>query len=1496
MKNKLLFALLVVFLLGNNILSAQEKITVPLTEDGAWSVNSQPSAVYHNGKSYFSWVNSNKSLVAASYNHSTGDYQETVVASSYRGDFASPALLVRENGQILLFASRNEGEAHYFIWVTTSPEDISQWSNPKTAIAYGAGGTLPFAVGDDIYVLYRGKNSVGITYGAGLNSATDQTVNADLASGNRRAGLFPIQNGNDYEVKLDIPYMKAVQDSDGAIHIVFTQLANGGESGNFYAYDQSSIHYMKLVTTSTPATGLSFDLFKADGTTIVKSSIDAGSPPDVIFNEEESGKKAWAYDIQLDGNDQPVVLFDTFNADGTEHVYNQARWDSSSNQWVTSQIADAGDGLHTAAYSANQSRFPSNSFSSGGLNFAANDLSTVYLSKRSEQGVFEIYKYTTSDSGSTWQEAEALTSGTDSNQVNIRPKRIENLPENAPLDIVWMQGEYSSPVDFDTKILAIGNAVTPTAIAFENEEYNLVIDDIETLKVNFSPIFVANKEFTLKSSDGSIVEITSDNKIKGLTLGTVTVTAMALNDPSITATCQVTVLDKLVFDVFKERIVADLIQEKSKDVSQRDADVASYLVQLQSDGAFPDVDYSSTARTDWPPLVHLDRLMDMGLAYTDEESTYYRDTFLKATMDTMLQFWQTEQPSSNNWYYNQIGEPKLMGQYLILMDYLGNESIPEALLNTAIARLSNNGGSPSSQTGANRIDVALHHMYRACLTKDSYLLNEAMTYIYSPIELTTGSEGIQYDNSYTQHGRQLYTGSYGNVFLTGITKASMYAVDTEYAIPSDRLQILSNLVKDSYATIFRGEYMLFNPLGRASTRPNATKKTGDTSIFERMKSLDPANASIYDNVISRLTGAEDPSYGITPSSAHFYHSDYTLHNKPAYTVDLRMVSNRTVRNEYLSDNGEGIKQYFLSDGATGIFVDGDEYYNIFPVWDWSKIPGVTSPEYTSIPQASSYIQQGQSDFVGGVTDNSNTISAYQHIDTYSGINTSANKAWFFFDNEIVCLGNSIQSTSGLKVNTTVNQNLLEGNITVSSGGTKSSMTSGHYDYSNLDWVYHDKVAYYFPEHGNVNLTAQQKTGEWSSINTNYADEPMVVKDVFTLAFDHGVDPTEDTYAYVIVPGVSEAEADTYSISDIEILVNSDSLQAVYHKAQKSYGLVFHKPAKFTNNGFAIEADAGCVVLVKDIDQAETIIHVADPKNGTIPINLGVVTPSVDEAKLITYSASSPHLGQSLRFNINQDSPLYPGKESLLDKSGWIIKTSIEGPSDAVVGGTEPEYIIDDNTQTAFLFVKPGRTFGGITTDPDYEPSFTIDMQTEQDISFFVYRHRTDNSLSILRASSVSFYGSDSEDGPFDPIIEDVAIATDVPEVKVSFPEVSYRYIKLVITGWDVNSGNTIQVSEFNVGNLDNTTLGLEDLPVNASPSEFSVFVYPNPVNSGNHLNFKMSRFSDDVVFEVYDILGTCHQKAKGTVINTAELSSGLYFLKVFERTTNQIATAKFVVK
>lgn len=1477
-------------------ISSVEKTNFALTEDGAWSVNSQPSAVYHNGKTYFTWINAEKSLIVASLDHATKDYTEKVVATGFRGDFASPALLVRKNGQILLFSSKNEGEAFVYYWVSKKAEDISEWSASATGTAYGAGASLPIAVGNDVYIFYRGKNSVGVLYAAGLNSATSQTL-SNISASNTRSGLYSMGNGNDYTVKLDIPYMRVCQDKDGAIHIVFTQLASGGTNNKFYNYNKSSIHYIKYIPSWN--NGIKHAFYKADGSSV--SSISIATPPDVIYAEETEDKKAWAYDIALDADGSPVVLYATFDADGTNHSYHYAKWDNTTSSWISSKIADAGNGLSTTAYTANQSKFPAHSLSSGGINFAGNDLSSVFLSKRSEQGIFEIYKYSTTDTGSTWNEIEAITSNTPAEEVNIRPWRIQNPPENHDFELLWMKGSYTNPTNFNTHIYTRGNSLM-SGITFEKEEYEFVLGDIAKLNINFRFFSSADKSITLVSNNPNCVKIKDDGSIECLALGEASITATSVADPGKTATCKITVVEKTAFHNFAERILADMRVTKMTTPAALDAKVASSLNLLQANGSFPDVVYTATDRTDWPPMKHLDRMLEMVLAYTHEESSYFENTDLKGKIELALTYWQTAKPKSNNWYQNEIGEPHRMAPCLILMQYFGKEKISSALMTTSTNRLRDNGGDPAAQTGANRADIALHWMYRAVITKDKDLMQTAMNWLYSPVAYTTGAEGLQYDNSYTQHGRQLYIGGYGESYMSAVTKAAICAVGTEYALPAEQLNIFSHFVRDTYLKAMRGSYMFYNVMGRSVTRPGSTKRIGDITILERMKEIDPANITDYEDAIARIKEEKAVNYNITPSSVHYYKGDYTRHQRPKYAVDMRMVSTRTARNEILADNGEGLKQYFMSDGSTGIFVDGDEYYNIYPVWNWAKIPGTTTPEFTTIPKAGTYIKAGESDLAGGVTDSLYSVSVYRYADTFSNINSSANKAWFFFEDEVVCLGNSIKSTSEYKVNTTVNQTLLKGDVTVSSNGAETTLTTGAYNYNNnLDWVYHNKVAYYFPEKGKLDLSAQEQSGSWIDINTSYTQEGIATENVFSLSFDHGVAPDGEEYSYIIVPGISSVEdAKAYDPTNIEIVKNTDTVQAVYHKGLKMYGIVFYQNGGFENGDFIVETDAPCVLLVKGADQTAASVHVADPRNASTTINIGIKLPALKEAKAITYQTTSPHHGQSIMFLVNETTPTYTGKNITYDRSDWIISTNIKGPADASVYGDKPEYIIDSDSQSAFLFVKPGKTIGGITGPADYIPAFTIDMQLAQEIAFFVYRHRTyNNTQASLRASAVSFYGKNNESDEFTPIIQNQAIATDAAEVEVKLPQkVNYRYVKLEMVEWDKTTSSTIQVSEFNMGyigsvHINNPPTNIENI---LSDNKSSVTLYPNPVKKGEIVNVTLPYSSKNILVKIFDITGKAVYITTETKIDTNNLNSGLYVLQAEDKTAGKKLSSKLIIK
>ena len=468
--------------------------------------------------------------------------------------------------------------------------------------------------------------------------------------------------------------------------------------------------------------------------------------------------------------------------------------------------------------------FAANSFQSGGISFDANNPSIVYLSKKTDNGAFEIYRYASTDDGATWAEQELISSNTPDGQLNIRPLTAFNAPADYPLGLFWMRGTYDNPTSYQTSIVCAGEAMAATGISLDSEAYECAVNDVLEPQVRIAPLFAAGEAYKFTSSAPSIVEVTADNKLFCKNVGTATITVELLSNPALTATCKVTVLGQSVYTTFAERVIADVRADKMGALSTLDSNVAQYMANLQADGSYIDVDYASTDRTNWPPLPHLDRQLAMGLAYTHEASAYYGNDELKAKLDLMLTYWQAVKPKSNNWYQNEIAEPQRMGQYLILMHYLGKEKIPTDLFTTAVNRMRSNGGNPGAQAGANRVDVALHWMYRACLTDDADLLKEAMDYIYSTVVYTTGAEGIQYDNSFTQHGRQLHIGSYGDVYIGGTTKACSYAAGTAYAIAGEQLDILSRLVKDTYIGAYRGEYISYNVIGRASSRPNATKK------------------------------------------------------------------------------------------------------------------------------------------------------------------------------------------------------------------------------------------------------------------------------------------------------------------------------------------------------------------------------------------------------------------------------------------------------------------------------------------------------------------------------------------------------------------------------------------------------------------------------------------------------------------------------------------------
>jgi len=93
---------------------------------------------------------------------------------------------------------------------------------------------------------------------------------------------------------------------------------------------------------------------------------------------------------------------------------------------------------------------------------------------------------------------------------------------------------YIPPVDDEPEFVDV------TSISFESAEINVPLGTMMPIVVNVGPEEATNKDYTLTSSDESILTVMLTN-VMGLDNGTVTLTATSVSNPDISATCTVIV-------------------------------------------------------------------------------------------------------------------------------------------------------------------------------------------------------------------------------------------------------------------------------------------------------------------------------------------------------------------------------------------------------------------------------------------------------------------------------------------------------------------------------------------------------------------------------------------------------------------------------------------------------------------------------------------------------------------------------------------------------------------------------------------------------------------------------------------------------------------------------------------------------------------------------------------------------------------------------------------
>lgn len=642
------------------------------------------------------------------------------------------------------------------------------------------------------------------------------------------------------------------------------------------------------------------------------------------------------------------------------------------------------------------------------------------------------------------------------------------------------------------------------------------------------------------------------------------------------------------FDTIKQRILAELMESPVDD-----GRVQSILGRMNSDGSFQDINYADLSRTaGFPHRRHTGDLVYLAKAYKSRKSKYYKSKNLRTRIATSLQYWVDHDFFGDNWHDNQITTPtNLVNLMLLVGDDLPDDLVKKAQPIIGRANMSASGARPSGD----RIVIAGILAKDQLFLGDDEGLSKTIGIIEGELKFNTGKRGLQQDYSFHHRvDRVNNTTSYGyGKYANTFGEWSYYVAGTKYAFSEEKIRLLIDYYLEGvYKQLVYGMYTDVSVENRSiSQKKSRFEPHGVTEIERLLVSTDYRKAEL-EEIIRLRKGEAKPSQSFCK---FFWQTEHFVFQRPGFYTTVRMFSSRN-RNMEEPYNGPGITTHHRADGTNYLMLKGDEYFNIWPVYDWQKISGTTILQRPHLPGADSIQMDGLTDFVGAVTDGLYGAVAFDFRSPHDLM--AARKSWFFFDHEYVCIGTDIHSTRNLPVVTTLNQVLLRSDVTVMQDGQPGKLPPGDRELSGVKCVYQGGVGYVFPTPATVHISNQMEHGRWSDITAQKDVSRQVVDmDVFKIWIDHGKRPENASYEYIVVPGVSAQEffSDDGNDRGIEILSKTSDIHAVVNRKLGLCQIAFYKSGEVKiSDGLSVGMESQGMAMVKMVGNKITGLTVSDP--------------------------------------------------------------------------------------------------------------------------------------------------------------------------------------------------------------------------------------------------------------------------------------------------------------
>ncbi|MFP5114645.1 polysaccharide lyase 8 family protein [Bacillaceae bacterium C204] len=685
-----------------------------------------------------------------------------------------------------------------------------------------------------------------------------------------------------------------------------------------------------------------------------------------------------------------------------------------------------------------------------------------------------------------------------------------------------------------------------------------------------------------------------------------------------------------------------------------DPDMNNYLLKLSNrvtnsgnTGSWDTLNKSNDRTCLWKNLVSTtnsaeitsayNNLKDMALAYSIKDSNLYHNEALKVdllnALDWMYANRYNEQKSEyGNWWDWEIGTPKRLNDIMVLM----YDDLTTTQLNNYIRAIDRFDPDPKvrtlngvKETGANLLDKIFIANLGGVIGKNSDKITQGHDALSKEYDYVDHGDGVYKDGSLVQHFNIAYTGAYGAVWLTRTADILYLLKGSPWEITDPNINNVFNWATDSFEpVIYKGAVMdMVN--GRTLSRQYENDHDKGRGIILSLLNLADAAPQEKSTFIKRMvkewiqTDTTFPNYtaGLSIYDINLVKSlmadsaiqprgellknqvlagmDRVVHLRPGFGFAISMFSDRISAFEF--GNGENSKGWYTGIGMTNLYNnDLKQFKNDFwPTVDSFRLAGTTTDGSKGILKDWAAYYNTRT-WAGGSTMDGyyGTASMDFSLANVTGSSLQGKKSWFMFDDEIVALGSDIKGGDNRKVETIVENRQLsdagDNQLTVN-GETKPSSLGWSEQMENVKWahlegnVQHSDIGYYFPESARIDSLREARTGSWRDINSGGPTTP-ITRNYLSLAFNHGINPQDASYSYVLLPNKSKEDVEAYSQNpNVTILSNTKDVHSV---KETSLGIT---AANFFAPGTAdfITAENPASVMVKE-KQGELTLSVSDP--------------------------------------------------------------------------------------------------------------------------------------------------------------------------------------------------------------------------------------------------------------------------------------------------------------